>query len=257
MEERIVKVPTPDGPMETFITHPERNSVYPVVVIYMDIWGVREELFDAARRVATVGYYCVVPDLYHRLGHVRHDYRNERGQAISTARLDAERLAAVRKSRDSLTDAMAVADTAALLQFITRDEAAHGGAVGSIGYCMGGRHVFRVATAFPDRFKASASLHGTHLVTDKADSPHRSLGQMRGELYCGFGEKDMHAAPPVLKALEETARESEVQYTPQLHKGADHGYALPERDVFHKAAANRDWENIFAMFRTRLAAAVA
>ena len=38
----------------------------------------------------------------------------------------------------------------------------------------------------------------------------------------------------------------------ELHKGADHGYALPDRDVFDKAAANRDWELIFAMFRRQL-----
>jgi carboxymethylenebutenolidase len=34
-----------------------------------------------------------------------------------------------------------------------------------------------------------------------------------------------------------------------VHPGADHGYPLPDRDVFDKRAANRDWEIIFAMFR--------
>jgi dienelactone hydrolase len=42
---------------------------------------------------------------------------------------------------------------------------------------------------------------------------------------------------------------SEVRYRPMLHAGALHGYALPDRDVYDKHAANRDWENIFAMFR--------
>jgi carboxymethylenebutenolidase len=37
-----------------------------------------------------------------------------------------------------------------------------------------------------------------------------------------------------------------------VHRGADHGYALPDRDVFDKQAANRDWEHIFAMFRRQL-----
>jgi carboxymethylenebutenolidase len=44
-----------------------------------------------------------------------------------------------------------------------------------------------------------------------------------------------------------------VVYRPQLHLGADHGYALPDRDVYHKQAANRDWELMFAMFRAQLA----
>ena len=43
-----------------------------------------------------------------------------------------------------------------------------------------------------------------------------------------------------------------VHYHYEVHKGADHGYALPDRDVFHKQGANRDWELIFAMFRRQL-----
>jgi carboxymethylenebutenolidase len=34
--------------------------------------------------------------------------------------------------------------------------------------------------------------------------------------------------------------------------GAVHGYGLPERDMHHKQAANRDWEAIFAMFHRQM-----
>ena len=43
--------------METFVTHPQQDGPFPPVIFYMDVWGVREELYDLARRVATVGYY--------------------------------------------------------------------------------------------------------------------------------------------------------------------------------------------------------
>jgi len=56
MKERFVDVATPDGPMDTFAVHPEEGGPFPCVVVFMDIWGLREELFDIARRVATVGY---------------------------------------------------------------------------------------------------------------------------------------------------------------------------------------------------------
>jgi carboxymethylenebutenolidase len=253
MKERLVKIPAEGGAMEAFVVHPDRRGPFPAVVIYMDIWGVREELYDIARRVATVGYYCLVPDLYYRNGRVRHDYRDAAGRAISTARLDEKRLAAVRASRDSLTDAMAIADTGAVLQFVSGNEPVDPGPMGCIGYCMGGRHVFRAAASYPGRFRASASLHGTHLVTEKADSPHRSVDKMRGHLYCGFGEKDGHAAPNVRAALDAATGASTVRYMNELHIGAEHGYALPERDVYHKQAANRDWELIFSMFREELA----
>ncbi len=61
MRERVVEIETASGRMPTFVTHPEQDGPFPAVIIYMDIWGVREELFEIARRVGTVGYYCMVP----------------------------------------------------------------------------------------------------------------------------------------------------------------------------------------------------
>jgi carboxymethylenebutenolidase len=56
MQEQFVEIKTGEGVMEAFVTHPEENGPFPTVIIYMDIWGVREELYDIARRVGTVGY---------------------------------------------------------------------------------------------------------------------------------------------------------------------------------------------------------
>src|SRR5258708_12072320 len=91
MRDRTVAIATPSGPMETFITHPEQDGPFPAVVLYMDFWGLREELFDIARRVGTVGYYCMVPDLYHRQGRVRNEWRNEKNEMISAHLPDPER----------------------------------------------------------------------------------------------------------------------------------------------------------------------
>ena len=83
MHERFVDIATPDSAMDTFVTHPETGGPFPVVVIFMDIWGLREELFDVARRIATVGYYCLVPNFYHRHGKVRFEFRDGSGRMIS------------------------------------------------------------------------------------------------------------------------------------------------------------------------------
>jgi dienelactone hydrolase len=71
MKERFADVATPSGRMEAFITHPEEGGPFPAVIVYMDVFGLREELFDVARRVATVGYYAMVPDFYYRNGRLR------------------------------------------------------------------------------------------------------------------------------------------------------------------------------------------
>jgi len=119
---------------------------------------------------------------------------------------------------------------------------------------MGGRHVMCVAGTYPERFIAGASLHGTQLVSDRDDSPYRLAKQLRGELYCGFAEKDPNAAPSIRQALSEAFAGSPVDYCCEVHPGAEHGYALPDRDIHDKRAANRDCELIIAMFRRQLSA---
>ena len=64
MQERIAEIPTADGKMDTFIVHSTENGPVPAIVAYFDIWGVREELFDIARRLETlreagVGYVLI------------------------------------------------------------------------------------------------------------------------------------------------------------------------------------------------------
>jgi carboxymethylenebutenolidase len=62
--EHHVDLVTADGDMNTFIVHPDEGGPFPVVFFYMDAPGKREELHDMARRIATVGYYVVLPNLY-------------------------------------------------------------------------------------------------------------------------------------------------------------------------------------------------
>lgn len=253
MKEQLLDLPTRDGAMDTFVSHPEENGPFPAVVIFMDVWGLREELFDLARRVATVGYYCLVPNLYYRQGRVRNAMYGPDGRMISFDRLDEAEKRRVLDPLQRMTSAMVVRDAAAIVDFVRSGEPARPGAMGAIGYCMGGRHVLTVAGHFPETFRANASLHGTSLVSDRPDSPHLLADRMQGELYCGFGAKDPYAAPEVIAALGQSlgARPG-LRYRYEVHPDADHGYALPDRDVYDKRAANRDWELIFSMFRRQI-----
>jgi carboxymethylenebutenolidase len=257
MNEQFIDIHTPSGAMETFITHPLENAPHAAVIIYMDVWGVREELYDIARRVAGAGYYCMVPDFYYRQGKIRHELRDQNNRMISLERLNEEQKEMVRVPMRRLTDEMVLDDTQSILNFIDAGAPVRRGATGVIGYCMGGRHVLRAAGRFPHQIKASACLHGTNLVTERNDSPHLAARQAQGELYCGFGEKDRYASQATIEALDRTLRGGALRYRYEAHRNAQHGYALPDRDVYDGHAAGRDWEHMFAMFHRQLPPTVA
>ena len=64
MIEKHLDISTQDGAMNSFVVYPDEGGPYPVVLFYMDAPGYREELRDMARRIAAVGYYVVLPNLY-------------------------------------------------------------------------------------------------------------------------------------------------------------------------------------------------
>src|SRR5258708_24579125 len=68
MIEATLDLATADGAMETFLCRPERGGAVPAVFLLMDAPGIREELRDMARRLATVGYGVLLPNLYYRAG---------------------------------------------------------------------------------------------------------------------------------------------------------------------------------------------
>jgi carboxymethylenebutenolidase len=220
----------------------------------MDIWGLREELFDIARKVAVTGYHCVVPNFWYRQGRVRFEFRDSKGLMKSFEHIPVETQKQMREQMRVTTDEMAMEDFRSVLRFL-ETQPVKPGPKGTIGYCLGGRFSLEAAALYPDQFRVSASLHGTALVSDRALSPHRHTAKMRGEIYCGFAEHDDLAPASTRKTLEDAfAVCPDVRYRAVLHKAAIHGYALPNRDIHDKQANNRDWENIFAMFKRVLPA---
>ncbi len=252
MIEKFSDIETADGRMDTFIVQPDEGGPFPAVVLFMDIWGLREELFDVARRVAAVGYHVTVPNFWYRRGRVRFEYRDDKGRMRSILDLPQSVQDELHANMNLVTDPMAMADTGSILKFLG-GEPVKSGAKGSVGYCLGGRLAMLAAAFYSDDFRATASLHGTRLVNDKPESPHRLIEKYRGEIYCGFAAEDHLAPPETIETLSRlmTGR-GNVRYRSIVHPGTVHGYSLPDRDVFDKTAANRDWENIFAMFKRHL-----
>lgn len=251
MKERFADVATPSGRMEAFVTHPEEGRPFPAVIVYMDVFGLREELFDVARRVATVGYYAMVPDFYYRNGRLRVNIPDKRPWAV--ADLDKAEEQRARAAGKALTNAMAMDDTGAILKFFA-SEPVKAGPKGAFGFCMGGRLALCAAAHFPDHFRATAGFHPSTPVSDDPGSPHLMADKFRGEVYCGFPEDDPLAPTATIDTLAEVFGRAQVQYRYNRHIGAVHGYGLPERSVHHKQAANRDWEAIFAMFHRQMPA---
>ena len=126
MFENIIDIMTTDGEMETFVCHPERGGAYPAIFFLMDAPGIRDELYDMARRLAAVGYYVLLPNLYYR------DGKNTKyGPDVLDKGSDENKR--MREVRTKMTIPPIMQDIFDMLAFVDTQDAADPGPVGTHG----------------------------------------------------------------------------------------------------------------------------
>ena len=242
MIERDVNVTSRHGPIPSFAVCPDGPGAFPGIILYMDAPGIREELRNLARRIAKHGYFCLLPDMYYRIGRLRFDFVR-RAEGMRPTMFAA---------MNSLTNALVTEDTAAWIGFLDAQEKVRPGKIGAIGYCMSGRYVTTVAARYANRFAASASLYGVGIVTEAEDSPHLLVDRIRGEMYFGFAEIDEHVPAHVIPTLKDELDKAGVRYGLDVFPNSRHGFQFPERDVYETQAAEEAWSKVVAMWDRNL-----
>lgn len=243
MIEKILNIQTADGTMWTFCCHPERERT-PVVLMYMDAYGIREELQDMARRLATSGYFVLLPNLYYRTGELELGpipYPDEQ-----------ERIDRLTNCVQSLTIESVMADTAAMLEQVQDDPSADTTRVGTVGYCMSGRFAIAAAARDAASVRAAASIYGTWLVSDHPESPHRAASGCNAELYFACAEIDHWTPLPIVDELRSSLDLGKANAEVEVYRGVEHAFAFPSRRTYNRDADNRHWERLIGLFRRNL-----
>jgi carboxymethylenebutenolidase len=241
MIERQLDIPTPHGATTTFIVHPERGGPHPPILFFMDAPAIREELRDMARRLASAGYYVMLPNMYYRAGVM------ELGDLAAPGARDR-----MFELMNGLSFALVMSDAKALIAFLDADPAARAGGIGTLGYCMSGQYAVNAAAAFADRVTAAASLYGVRLVTDAPDSPHLMARATKADIYFGCAEIDHWAPLEMVEQLRSSLADQNGRVEVELYAKVEHGFAFPQRAAYNKEAAERHWERLVSLYRRRL-----
>ncbi|MBO6519274.1 MAG: dienelactone hydrolase family protein [Rhodospirillales bacterium] len=240
MPEQIIDIETEDGVMPTFTCWPEGNGPWPAIVFYMDAPAIREELFDMARRMASDGYFVILPDLFYRFGIIRFPFRNANTRAVW------------QEIMRHLSNEDVMRDTRAMLDYMAGEDVVKPGPKATIGYCMSGRFVTAAAGTFPDDFAANASFYGVGIVTAKDDSAHFWVKHIKGEMYFAFAETDGTVPAYVIPTLKAELEEHGTDYTLKVFPGTEHGFSFKSRDVYDEAAAEEGHAHFMDMCKRKL-----
>lgn len=239
MIERQVEIITPEGEMTTFVFHPSHDGPHPVVLYLMDAPSIRPALEDMASRLATAGYYVLLPYLFYRGGPLREFGKSD------------EDMHARQELMGSVTPTNIVGDAEALLTFAASDPAARNGDVGAVGLCMSGGLAIALARALPERVAAAASIHGAWLVRNTPDSPHLGLDTVRAEVHLAWCDNDPTAPSDTIPVMRQALEDAGVGYTFDFMTDAVHGFA-PAGERYNREASELHWERVHSLLRRNL-----
>jgi carboxymethylenebutenolidase len=247
MQRMTVEVETSDGVADAYLARPDGE--HRAVLFMIDGLGLRPRIEEMVDRIASQGYIVLAPNVFYRGGRAPVVPLMDFTDPESRARF----MEVARPLMDELTPERVASDGAAYLDYL--DKLAPG-PVAITGYCLGGRLGFRIAATHPDLVVALGSFHGGGLVTDGADSPHRSAGELSAELYFGHADEDPSMTAEQIVMLEQSLREAGVRYRSEVYTGAKHGYTMADTAVYDEAACEHHFAELFALLGRTLTPSV-
>ena len=245
MRSSIVEIRAPDGVADAYLTRPDEGERHPGVLFVMDAYGLRPRIEEMADRIAGRGYAVLAPNVFYRAGRAPVLPFPDMSQEDTRAEFFKD----VRPLMGELTPARVAADGGAYLEELAKvaDEP-----FAITGYCMGARLGWRIAAAHPDRVAALACFHAGGLVTDDPESPHRSAGALRAELYLGHADQDPSNSAEQIATLDAALDDAGVRYRSEIYAGARHGYTMADTPAYDEQATERHFAALFDLLEREL-----
>ncbi len=240
-----IEIKTKDGVCPSYVSHPAGKGPWPAVLVFMDGVGIRPAMLEVGDRLATHGYFVLLPDLFYRSG----PYEPMDARTVFTD--PDKRKVLMEKFFALATIANIMSDTRAFLDYLAAQPEVKPGRIGTTGYCMGGRMSLSAAGTYPDRIAATAAYHPGRVATDAPDSPHLLAPKMKSRVYIAGAIED-ESFPDAMKArLEKALTDAGVDHTIETYP-AKHGWVLRDMPVYDAAAAERHWKTLLALFDATL-----
>jgi len=240
-----IDIETRDGLCPSYVYRPAGSGPWPAVLVYMDGIGIRPAMLEVGERLATYGYFVLLPDLFYRSG----PYAPMNPAEMFS---DPEKRKVLMEKYFALaTQANIMADTKAFLDYLAAQPDVTPGGIGTTGYCMGGLMSLTAAGTYPEEIVAAASYHGGRLATDDPGSPHLLAPKMNARVYVAGAIEDPSFTDEMKARLEDALTRAGVHHKIETYP-AKHGWVFRDTSVYDAAAAERHWQSLTGLFDATL-----
>jgi carboxymethylenebutenolidase len=245
MRRLEVQIPAPDGLSNATLHIPDGDGRWPGVLVFPDAGGARETIRQMGDQVAELGYVALVPDIYYR----EDDWAPFDIATVFTDKVERARLSGL---AGALSNDNIIADSHAYSDFLLVRPEVTGPAIGTTGYCLGGRMSMVAAGGLGSKIAAAASFHGGRLaVVDDPASPHLAADRISATVYVAGAQDDNSFTAEQAALLETALSDAGVDHTVEFYP-AQHGFAVPDNPTYDADAAARHWEALRKLYGDQL-----
>jgi carboxymethylenebutenolidase len=212
-----------------YLALPGGTGSGPGVIVIQEWWGLTDHIADVSDRLAAEGFVVLAPDLFG--GRTTHD-AGEAGELLV-----------------SLPVEQAVEDLTGAVDFLLGHPNVTTGAVGAVGFCMGGGFVLRLAARQGDRIAAAVPFYGVGPgVPDSYTGLTAAVQGHYGKDDEMYPEADAHALESQLGA------ESRAKAVEFFYYDAGHAFHNDENLIgtYSEADAQVAWDRTVAFLHEHL-----
>jgi carboxymethylenebutenolidase len=200
----------------------------PAVVVIQEWWGLVPHITALADRFAGAGYVALAPDLYHG---ARATEPDEAGKLMMGLAMD-----------------QAAKDIAGAADYLA-DRPGATGAVGAVGFCMGGSLALWSAT-LSERIVATVGFYPA-VPWERMRPEWRDYAGKAAVMHCS--EADGTSAAPGIQTARAAIEAAGGSVTVYDYPGTQHAFFNDDRpEVYDDQAAQTAWARTLELFRSRL-----
>jgi len=231
-----VQLNTSDGKMDAYVAQPKDSGSYPGIVVIQEAFGVNDHIKKVTERIAAEGYVAVAPDIFHREAERVIPY-SDMPKAIATLQ--------------RVQDPKAMEDVGAAIADLKSQSNVKAGAIGVIGFCMGGRLTYLAAAHHAGDVKAAVPYYGGGIPAGNP-SPLSRTGEIKCPMYLFFGGKDQLIPMDHVNQIKAELTNKNVRFQMEVYPEAGHGFNCDDRGSYHESSAKNAWEKTKSFFAQHL-----
>ncbi len=230
------KMVTIVGSLKGYVVTPkEGKAPFPTVLVIMEAFGLNDQIKGVCDLYANYGYAAIAPDIYDGATFTY----DKVGDAVAKLK--------------TLKDEIVVKQFGQTLDFVAKQPEMRSDAVGTVGFCMGGRYSFLISAMFADRIHSAVCFYGGGIASNRDPVGRVSLlplvSKIKAPIMFIYSAEDESINGAEHARIVQAMTDARKRYILSVTPNTQHGFMNEARSTYNESAAIEAWDMAFGFFK--------